>query len=145
MKNILSSVLIALVSALAVVAIFGHQAAPASGRSGGVGTFTTIGAATTTASIAVTSSTRVLATTTANGVGYVRAYATICNPNANPVYLLLNNDKPASNAAATAVIAAAAGYNACYTIASDNHYNGSVQASSTNQTSTSVTVSDYVQ
>lgn len=102
--------------------------------------------ATTTASFAVTSSTRVLATSTVPGGGasYSRIYATICNPNANPVYIALNGDKPASSTSATTVIAAAAGYNVCYVINDSNPYNGSVTASSTGQTSTTIFVSDYV-
>ena len=111
---------------------------------------TVLGTATTSTAVAVTSSTRVLASTT-NPLGtpgvtsFNRVYASICNPNANPVYISLNGDKAASNSSATAVIAAAAGYNVCYFITDVNQYSGSITASSTNQTSTSVTVSDYVQ
>jgi hypothetical protein len=112
-------------------------------------TATNIGkVATTTGSFAVTSSTRILATTTnarGDGTSYTRVYATICNPNANPVYLALDGDQPASVANATYVIAAAAGYSACYEITDRNLYMGSVQASSTGQTSTTIFVSDYVQ
>lgn len=113
---------------------------------------TTLDIATTTASFAVTSSARVLATTT-NPVGYpgitsfTRVYATICNANANPVALLMDRDEQAnlSTGKVTVWIAAAAGYNACYEITDRNLYQGSVQASSTNQTSTTITVADYVQ
>lgn len=111
---------------------------------------TAIGAATTTNAIAVTTSTRILASTT-NPVGtpgftsFTRVYATVCNPNANPVYLSLNGDNLASISKSTYVIAAAAGYSTCYEITDRNMYQGSVTASSTNQTSTTVTVSDYVQ
>lgn len=107
----------------------------------------TLGSATTSTSIAVTTSSRVLATTTnalGDGTSYTRIYATICNPNANPVYISLNGDKPASNTSSTYVIAAAAGYNVCYEINDRNPYNGSVTASSTNQTSTTISVSQYV-
>lgn len=109
---------------------------------------TTIGVATTTAAVAVTSSTRLVATTTnalGNGTSYTRVYATICNPNANPVYIRLDGDKAASASAATYVIAAAAGYNVCYELTDVNQYNGSITASSTNQTSTNVLVTQYVQ
>lgn len=109
---------------------------------------TNIGLATTTTSVAVTSSTRILATTTnalGNGTSYTRKFATICNPSTTVVYLLMNGDKPASLTAANVAIAAAAGYNACYEIKDYNQYNGSVTASSTNQTSTNLIVTDYVQ
>lgn len=95
--------------------------------------------ATTTASNAVTVSEQVMATST----GYTRVYASVCNPNANPVYLRMDADKAASASAATVVIAAAAGYNACYEITDRNLYQGAVQASSTNQTSTTLTIHDY--
>lgn len=113
---------------------------------------TTIGTATTSAAIAVTSSTRILATTTnplaAPGVGsFSRVYATICNPSSTLVYVNLNGDKPAvlASGAYSAVIAAAAGYNACFEITDRNLTQGSITASSTNQTSVNVTVQDYVQ
>lgn len=109
-----------------------------------------IATATTTGSVSVTSSTRVLASTTnvlaAPGIGsFNRAYATICNPNANPVYINLDGDKPASKSAATYVIAAAAGYNACFELTDVQlDYNGSITASSTAETATVITYKDYV-
>lgn len=108
--------------------------------------YTSIGVATTSAVTAITSSARILSTTT-NTVGssYTRVYATICNPNANPVYLSLDGDKAASATHYTTVIAAAAGYNACYEINDRNQYSGSVTASSTNQTSTTISATEYVQ
>lgn len=105
-----------------------------------------IGAATTTGSVSVTSSTRIMATTTNPADptnSFSRAYATICNPNANPVYIALDNDQATSVSNATYVIAAAAGYNVCYEI-KDVGYNGSITASSTNQTATSIFYSQYV-
>lgn len=111
---------------------------------------TNIGTATTSAAVAVTSSTRILATTTnalGNGTSYTRVYASICNPSSTLVYLNLNGDKVASvlTGSYTTVIAAAAGYNACYEIRDFNQYSGSITASSTNQTSVNVQVTDYVQ
>lgn len=107
---------------------------------------TAIAAATTTVSLSITNSARILATTTELGIaGTTRVYATICNPNANPVYLLLNNDAPAQSGAYTMVIAAAAGYTACYEITDRNMYQGSITASSTNQTATTIFASQYVQ
>lgn len=111
-------------------------------------TATFIGAASTTVSVAVTTSTVVLATTTnalGNGTSYTRVYSTICNPNANPVYISLNNGIPASATSATYVIAAAAGYNTCFETTDRNMYSGSITASSTNQTSTTIFASQYVQ
>lgn len=107
-----------------------------------------IGVATTSTSVSVAASTRILATTTnalGNGTSYTRVYATICNPNANAVYVLLDGDKPASLSKANVVLSAAAGYNVCYEITDRNLYQGSITASSTNQTATSVIVTDYVQ
>lgn len=86
--------------------------------------------ATSTATASITTSTRLLATTTGDG-GYNRIFATICNPNATPVAISLNADAPATYANATVFIAAAAGYNACYEINDRNPYSGSVTASST--------------
>lgn len=111
---------------------------------------TRIGNATTSAAVAVTSSTRILASTTnalGNGTSYTRIYATICNPSATLVYLNLNGDNitHAPLGKYTAVIAAAAGYNSCYEVTDKNLTQGSITASSTNETSVNVVVQDYVQ
>ena len=103
--------------------------------------------ATTSASVSVTTSTRLMASTSnpldpANQ--WTRIYSTICNPNANPVYIALDADQPATLGNSTYVIAAAAGYNACYEINDQNPYNGSVTASSTNQTATVINYMQYV-
>ena len=102
--------------------------------------------ATTSAAVTVTSSTRILATTTSitGDTSYTRVYASICNPSNVIVYLRMDQDKAASNANGIP-IAAAAGYSACYEITDRNMYQGSVKASSTSETSTSVIVNDYVQ
>lgn len=112
-------------------------------------TATNIGSvATTSAATSITTSARIMATTTNTvGTGYNRVYAVVCNPNANPVWLNLDGDK-ASNlpgGAVTTVIAAAAGYSTCFEITDRNSYNDSVTASSTNQTATTITVKQYVQ
>lgn len=105
--------------------------------------------ATTSSAVAVTTSTRILATTT-NPLdpnnSYTRVYTSICNPNANPVALNLDSDLPANQplGRTTVFIAAAAGYDACYEITERNPYQGSITASSTNQTSTIINVKDYV-
>ncbi len=111
---------------------------------------TRIGTATTSSAVAVTSSTRVLATTTnalGTGTSYTRIFASICNPSTTLVYLNFDGDKAASLASGnfTTIIAAAAGYSACYEITDKALYQGSVTASSTNETSTTVYVKDYVQ
>ena len=106
-----------------------------------------INTATTTSSVAVTSSTRVLATTTnslGDGTSYTRLFASICNPNANVVYIRMDGDKAASNTSGIP-IAASAGYDVCYYIGGQNPgYNGSVTASSTDETSVNILVTDYV-
>ncbi len=111
---------------------------------------TNIQVATTSAATAVTTSTRIFATTTNPldpSQSYTRVYATICNPNANPVFLNFNGDKAANlpTGQVTVVIAAAAGYNTCFEMTDRNQYQGSVTASSTNQTSTTITAQQFVQ
>lgn len=114
-------------------------------------TATVLQTATTSAATAVTTSARIFATTTnplAPGTGsFTRVYATICNPNANPVALNLNGDQAANlpTGKATVMIAAAAGYDVCYEITDKNQYSGSVTASSTNQTSTTIFAQQFVQ
>lgn len=138
-----ASALVIAIAAAAFLTLFPPQPVQASGVSA-----TPIGVATTSAAFAVTTSARVLATTTNTvGTGYTRVYATVCNANANPVALNMDGDKLANapGGAITVWIAAAAGYQACYEITDRNQYSGSITASSTNQTSTTVTVKDYVQ
>lgn len=140
-----------LVMGIALIFAVGHrdEAHEASQPAfGSVADATAINAATTSAAIAVTSSTRVLASSSQpTGLSFTRVYATICNPSTNLVYLNLNFDRAASlpGGTYTAVIGAAAGYNACFEVTGRNLYQGAITASSTNQTSTSVQVSDYVQ
>lgn len=108
---------------------------------------TAISVATTSTSVAVTGSgsVQVLASTTSlTGTSYTRVYATLCNATANPVYISLNGDKPTATGVGTAVIAAAAGYNACYEITDRNQYSGSIRASST-VASTNISAVEYVQ
>lgn len=139
----LASALVFAIAAATLLVFF----PPSPARASGV-TATPIGSATTSAAFSVTTSARLLATTTNTvGTGYTRVYATICNANANPVALNLDSDKAAnaSTGALTYWIAAAAGYQACYEITDRNQYSGSITASSTNQTATSITVKDYVQ
>lgn len=107
-----------------------------------------ISTATTSALFSVTTSARILATTTNTvGTGYTRVYASICTTATNPVAINLDGDKAANSTTGqvTAYIAAAAGYQSCYFITDINEYSGSITASSTNQTATVVTVKDYVQ
>lgn len=141
LKQALSFSIAALVlAALAFIALVQPHFAKADFNTG-----TVLSVATTSASFNVTSSTRILATTTSVAYpSYTRVYATICTASSNPVYLNLDADKPAAQGAVTTIIAAAAGYSACYEITDRNMYQGSIQASSTNQTSTVVNVKDYV-
>jgi len=135
--------LVIAIAAAAFLVLFPPQSVRASGVSA-----TPIGVATTSAAFSVTTSSRVLATTTNTvGTGYTRVYATICNPNANPVALNLDGDKAANAVTGqlTIWIGAAAGYNTCYEVTDRNQYSGSITASSTNQTATGITVKDYVQ
>lgn len=152
MKKILSTQNIAIV--LAAVAIFITafvlmNFAPDAPTASATGPFyTNIGyTATSTTLISVTSSTRIAATSSGpTAPTFTRMYASICNASANPVFLNLNGDAPASiSGGYTTVIAAAAGYSACYEITDRNTYNGSIQASSTNQTATAVSVQQFVQ
>lgn len=132
-----------LIAASLLFVVSGEQSAHAGYFNG-----TNISIATTTSSFSVTVSARILATTTSIvGTSYTRVYATICNNNANPVALNLDGDKATSlnGGAVTTWIAAAAGYNVCYEITDKNQYNGSITASSTSETSTKITVKDYVQ
>ena len=146
--NSMTKTSIAVIALLALV-LGGYAVLQTTHKAEAVGPMATVlSTATTTTSVAVTSSTRLLATTTnalGNGTSYTRKFATICNPNANPVFIRFDGDKPASNTAANVVLAAAAGYNVCYQITDVNQYSGSIQASSTDQTSTTVLVTDYVQ
>lgn len=109
-----------------------------------------IGVATTSALFSVTTSTRILATTT-NPTdptnSYIRTYASICTNGSNPIAINIDGDKAANlpTGKLTTFIAAAAGYNACFEITDRNLYQGSVTASSTNQTASNVFVKDYVQ
>lgn len=147
-RNLTVSATLALVViALAILSVV-HQASKAEASSWAMAPALTV--ATTSTSVAVTTSVRILATTTnplaSPGIGsFTRAYTVICNPNANPVYLNFDADKQANTSNVTAIIAAAAGYNACFQLTDAQMiYNGSIQASSTNQTSTTISVKDYV-
>lgn len=142
------SILIAAIGILALAAILYAVNRPFVAEGSSYPTSPALLVATTTKSQAITVSAQVLATTT-NALdptgSYQRAYTVICNPNTNPVYLNLDSDKPASLGGTTYIIAAAAGYNTCFELTADRMiYHGSITASSTNQTSTTITVKDYV-
>jgi len=104
--------------------------------------------ATTSTAISVTSSTRILASTTSlTGQSYTRAYASVCNPTATLVYINLDGDKAtnANTGKYSHIIAAAAGYEACFDITGGKmKYSGSITASSTNETPVLIGVTDYV-
>lgn len=142
-------ILSAVVLIAAALFVFLQASKPA--HADNANTSSTFVSATSSTSFSITTSSRVIATTTNFGSPnfgqYRRFYATICNPSSNPVAINLDQDKPANLATghATFIIGAAAGYSACYTINPENLYQGSIQASSTNQTATTVYVSDYQQ
>lgn len=98
--------------------------------------------ASTSAAVSVTTSTRILATTTnTGGTGFTRAYASICNTSATKLVLIsLNGDKPANGATA-------GGYwlnsNSCYEVTDKMLYQGSVTASTSDQSAVQVLVQDY--
>lgn len=103
--------------------------------------------ATTSAAFSITTSARILSTTTnalGTGTSYTRMYAAICTPSTVPVAINLDADKAAngSTGQVTAWIAAAAGYQNCYYISDINQYSGSVTASSTGAAA-QVTVKEY--
>ncbi len=138
---------VALIAAALIVFFYATQPAHADNANTS-STFTT---ATSSKSFSVTTSAQIIATTSNWGAPnfgpYRRMYATVCNPNSNPVAINLDQDKPANLATGhmTYLIAAATGYSVCYTITPENLYQGAVEASSTNQTATTVYVSDYQQ
>lgn len=148
MKNIIK---ISILSIALVLVLWGGAflVQPANEVQGGFVIIPNITVATTSSAVSVTTSTRILATTTNSADptnSYNRIYAIICNPNANPVYLNLDGDKPANFAAgrSTVVIATSTGYTTCYEITDRNPYVGSVTASSTNGTATTISVKEYV-
>jgi hypothetical protein len=108
---------------------------PTVGIGGNVFQSNQLTAASTTAPVTVTSSTRILATSSP----YTRVFAEICNDSGTKIYLNMDADKAASTAAGFPLAA-----NTCYTIDEANLYTGSVTASSTDETSVSVSVVDYV-
>lgn len=103
--------------------------------------------ATTSLAISVTTSTRILSTTTnplaAPGVGtFTRSYASICNTSPTvPVLIRMDGDKPADGRTT-------GGYwinaNGCYEVTDKMLYQGSITASTSDQTAVKVVVQDYV-
>lgn len=122
---------------------------PAAEVQGGFVIIPNITVATTSAAFSITTSARILATTT-NPLdptnSFNRVYATICNPNGNPVFLNLDGDKPANFGAgrSTFAIGTSTGMSVCYEITDRNPYTGSITASSTNGTATIISVKEYV-
>lgn len=96
---------------------------------------TMFSAASTTGVSTITSSTRILATTTSETT---RVYAHICNDSSTKIYLNMNADKKASLTDGFPLAA-----NTCFDINDQNLYQGSIQASSTNETSVSVSATSY--
>lgn len=98
--------------------------------------------ATTSTTISITTSTRILATTTSViAPSYTRAYANICNTSASKAIVIsMNGDKPANASTSGGVWINA---NSCYEITDKMLYQGSVTASSSDQSSVQVLVNDY--
>lgn len=139
---------LAAVSILAMVVGIIYQPAQQASAAGPFAT--NIGSATSSALVSVTTSTRIAATTTSPTDptnNFQRVYTTICVSTSTPVAILMNLDKPvnASTGGVTAWIAVAPGYSSCYEINDRNQYNSSITASSTNQLSIPVSVTQYVQ
>lgn len=102
------------------------------------------GVASSSAAVSVTTSTRLLASST-NPLdpahSYTRSYAMICNPSATKQILIrMDGDKPADGRTA-------GGYwinaNSCYEMTDKMLYQGSITASSSDQSAVSVLVTDY--
>lgn len=148
-NSLIPSIIMASALALLAMVIAFKPILPVFGSSAPTAPAMTV--ATTSASFSITTSARVLATTTnvngAPGVGsFTRAHAVICNPTPNAVYLNLDGDKAANAVGAyTAVIGATSSLPVCYTLTDAQMiYNGSITASSTNGTATVISVKEYV-
>lgn len=145
-RNVLPAVLIAGAIVLLAILFSFNQLQPV--MAGSFSSAPAFKVATTSTAVSIAGvSARILATTTANDLvpNGIRAYASICNPSTTLVHLRLDGDKPVKTGQGLVIIAAAAGYNACYEI-TDNRmiYLGSVQASSTSGTAVDVSVTEYV-
>lgn len=131
---------------LLAASLFSTQAHPAFGSS--YPGDPQMSVATTSTAVSITTSARILASTTSlTGTSYTRSYAVICNPTSNPVFLNLDGDKAtnANTGKYSHIIAAAAGYEACFDLTGAKmKYSGSITASSTNETATSISVTEYV-
>lgn len=137
MKKIIITVFIGLIVGAVGVSLFGGEDNKGLGGIFGRGFFQTA----TSGPMTITSNDQLLATSSARGL------AIICNPTSTLVYLNLDQDKSASlTQATTVIIAGAAGYNACYEVKPDNAgeiYWGAINASSTNETSVTLLISEY--
>lgn len=103
---------------------------------GNVYTSTKFNVASTSKTVAVTSDVQLVGTTTAN---FPRAYTIICNDSSQVVYLGLDGDKVVTQS--TGIRLNANG--GCYEINDQNLYTGAIRATSTNETSSNVTINDY--
>lgn len=141
----LSTTLVGIAGIVLVALIWGAFFNPVTQETlGGLAQATTIGNASTTAR-SVTVSDRILATTTS---GVTRVRAELCNVSSNPVYILVSEDKNVNiNSGGGFPIAAAAGYDSCYVMSTDtgNLSTGSVKASSTAETATTLYVTEWLQ
>lgn len=143
MKTLPTTVLIGTVLALAATVVllilFGTYGLA---HADNAATSTQFATASTTITVAVTTSTRILATTSPAADGHVRSYVEICNPSAKSVVLALNGDQ-AADARTNGGIWLLSG--ACFNITPLKLYTGAIQASSSDQSSVPLLVNDYEQ
>lgn len=133
------SILAAVTLIVSVLLLFQQTAQPV-GATGFMST--NIGyVATTSTATAVSTSVRILATTTGPVASFSRVYASICNTGATSIGLRLDGDKPVNLSTSGGILVAAG---ACYEITDRNQYHGSVTASSTSGTNV-VEAVEYVQ
>ncbi len=97
---------------------------------GNVGFFQTA----TSGAMTITSDAQILATSSSRG------YVIICNDSSQVVYLGLDADKPVTLSTAQVRLNASGG---CYEINDLNRYWGAIRASSTNETSSNLLISEY--
>lgn len=136
-SKIVAALIAAVVLIGAALALFGVNETLPNTFGGGITGGPSQVQATTSTTVAVTTSTRVLASTSP----YTRAYASICNAGTKTVALRMDSDKLANAINAGGILLAAG---ACFEITDRMQYLGSVQASSSDQSSVPVLVSDYV-
>lgn len=139
-----SLIVVGFAAVLAMLAILYGAAALKGAQTASAAGFqmTVIGSTATSSTVtSVTSSARVMATSTDGQSGYTRVYAALCNVGAVSAYIRLDGDK-AVNINTAGAIPLAVG--ACYYLNDQNMYQGSITASSTGA-ATTISAIQYVQ